>query len=61
MSDVLVWNTGNSPVKVEVQGRDEKGRFLATRETIVQPRSGEVVTVDAGQSVQVLHIPDGEA
>jgi hypothetical protein len=55
---VLVWNCGTSSVKIEVQGRDEKGRFLAAKEYVVPPETGQSVIVDEGQSIQVVSQED---
>lgn len=56
MAKVLIVNFDTSPrgVKVEVQGRDKEGKFVAASEHHLKPGEAKTVDVDDHQSVQLI-------
>lgn len=56
MTKVLVVNFDSSPrgVKVEIQGRDDKGHFVAASEHHLKPGEAKTVEVNDHQSVQLI-------
>lgn len=58
MATTLIVNFGPQAVKVEVQGRDTQGQYLAKGEKIIPAGKSRYVTVDEASSIQLIEVPD---
>ena len=55
---VVLFNTGPESVKVEIQGRDAGGKFVADKEQILPPLSGGEFYLHSHQSLQLIEITE---
>jgi len=55
---VVISNMGCKPVKVEVQGRDSGGKFVAAEEKILPVAGTQEFYVHSNQSLQIIEAPE---
>lgn len=60
MPRVLVVNFGPETVKVENQGRDERGQYVEKGERTIPPGQSRYVSLSEAESAQLLALPLGD-
>jgi hypothetical protein len=57
-TQVQILNKGPERVRVEVQGRDDKGHFTPAHEVYVNPWNFTELYVHSTQSIQIIEDPE---